>query len=425
MKRRGRNPNEDPRVRPITKIELDERNNKKRFIWAIALLMVGLTFVGVSLFSFLSKDPGWMQIDPAADTADSVAGDMVLLYELGAGERSATAEHKALATRYTELCIDAYRIFSVQYAFDGVQNLYQVNLQLGQSVEVHPALYRALAKIEMAGNRFLFAAPFYREYQNLFLSVDDGYAEQYDPRKSEEIAAYFAELSAFTSSEEHIRLELEEGNKVRLVVSNAYRAFAAANGIETFVDFFWTRNAFAVDYIADNLIAEGYTHGSLSSYDGYVRVLEDRDVAYSYHFYASDGQQMYDAARLDYTGMRSMIYLRADRLYERDDVYYTYQSGERRTPYVDVTDGLCKNAAEGLIAYADQRGCADVLLAVMPVYISDEWNPARLAELATQKLFTVYTTSDDRTAIHVNDPDAKLSEVYQDDAVSFRVVVEE
>ncbi len=409
MRRRGKNPHENPGVRPITKIELDERNHKKRVVLAISLLVVGLAFLGYAILSALSDNSGWTRIEPLAETSDSVADDLVLLYELGASDRSATAERKALATIYTEACIDAYRLFSVQYAFDGVQNLYQVNLHGGEAVTVEPVLYRAFEQIEREGSRMLFAAPFYREYTNLFWSADDGYAEQYDPRKSEEIAAYFAALSTYTASDEHVRLELLGENTVKLVISDAYRAFARENGIETFVDFYWTRNAFAVDLIAERLIENGFTHGTISSYDGFVRSLDGRSVEYTYHLYGVADGTMQDAARMDYAGKRSMVYLRAYRLYDRDDVYYTYQSGERRHPYVDVTDGLCKNATDSLIAYAADKGCADVLLSVMPVYVADKFDENALSDLKNDGVFALYAEG---TTIRCNDPTAKLTNIH-------------
>ncbi len=422
MKRRGRNPNKNPGVRPVTKIELDEKKNKKRTVWAIVLLVAGLSFLGYALFAALSKDAGWVQIEPVSEATVSVADDMVLLYELGATELSPTAEYKELSTLYTELCIKAYRIFSAQYAFDGVGNVHAINAGVGQAVTVEPALYRALEQVERSGSRVLFTAPFAREYGNLFLAAEDGFAEQYDPRKSEEIATYFAELSAFTASDEHIRLELLGDHKVKLTVSDAYRAFARENGLETFLDFWWTRNAFAVDYIAEELSKKGFIHGSLTSYDGFVRVLDDRGAEYAYRQYAIHEGVVYDAARLVYTESRSMVYFRSFRLYERDDVYYTYRSGERRHPYVDVTDGLCKNATDGLIAYAADRGCAEVLLSVMPVYIADTLDENALSDLKNDGIFSVYAEG---TVIRCNDPAARLTDLYNDGTVRFTAALDD
>ncbi len=421
MNRRGRNPNANPGVKPVTRIELDERKNKKRTILAVALLVVGMGFLGYALFSALAKDPGWVQIEPVTSSADSVAGDMVFLYELGASGQSPTAEHKVLARRYTELCIEAYRIFSANTAFDGVHNLYEVNLHAGDVVAVSPALYRAFEQIERADSRILFAAPFSREYTNLFLSGEDGFAVEYDPRKSEEVASYFAELSAFTASREHIRLDLLGDNKVQLVISDAYRAFARENGIEIFVDFFWTRNAFAVDYIVEALIADGYTCGTLSSYDGYARSLDTREVEFAYHLYAIEDNSLYDAVSLNYTGRQSMVYFRTYPLYAMDDRYYTYQSGERRHPYIDVTDGLCKNTVDGLIAYAADKSCAEVLLSAMPVFIADTWQEDALSDMKNNGIFVLYP---DGTTIHCNDPAAKLTNVYQGQTATFTIQID-
>ncbi len=412
MRRRGRDSGANPVVRPLIKVELDETHHKKRWIWVVGLLVIGLSFLGYAIFSALTKDPGWGQIKPVTATSDSVAGDMILYYELGATDRSPTAEHKELSRLYTEACIEAYRMFSVQQAFDGVQNLYQVNLHLNSPVTVEPALYRAFELMERTGSRILFAAPFYREYGNLFASSDDGYAEQYDPRKSEEVADYFAALSTFTASAEHIRLELLGENTVKLVVSDAYRAFAGENGIEIFVDLHWTRNAFAVDWIAERLMEQGFTHGTLSSYDGFIRSLDERAVEYANPLYGmvirEDGQYA-DIATLRYVGRQSTVYLRAHRLYEYDNMYYTYKDGERRHPYVDVNDGLCKSATDGMIAYAGDKSCAEILFAMIPVYLSDSLSDSGLADMKHAGISSVYVEG---TTVHHNDPEAKLTNVY-------------
>ncbi len=408
MKRRGKDIN--PRVRPVTRIDLDDRpdKNKKRIILAAVLLTVGLGFIGYAVWGFLSPgtDSGWVEVEPVAESAESVAQEMVFLYELGVSGQSASSEYKALSQRYTELCMDAYRIFTADVAYDGVHNLLYVHEHIGEDVTVEPELYRAFEQIEAAGSRFLFAAPFFREYQNLFGSTEDAVASQFDPWKSDEIAVYFDELAAYTASEEHIRLDLLGDGRVRLTVSDAYRAFAAENGIEIFADLWWARNAFCVDFLCEKLTEEGYTYGSISSYDGFSRVMDQRDTAYSYNVYGVQNNALYGAVCLQYVGPRATVSLRTYPMTDQDDRYYIYGDGTRRHPYVDVTDGRCKNALDGLVAYGDGKGCAEVLLAAMPVFITNTFEATALDAPAAAGIYAVYIVDG---VTHCTDPAVDLS----------------
>ena len=422
MRRRGRNPNENPGVRPVQQIELQEKNPKKRIIIAVMLLAIGLGFIGYGVHAMLNEQGGWTQIQPTSPSAQSVESELVLLYDLGASGRSPNAEHKALATRYTQLCRDAYRIFTADEAFDDVKNLYDVNRNVGEAVTVDPALYGALEKVDAAGKagRFLFAAPFYKTYNHLLSAVDDVIAAKYDPMKSEETAARFATLAGFTADESQVSLELLGNNAVRLTVSDAYLAFAQEQGIETFVDLGWAMNAFVVDYLADTLTREGYTYGTLSSLDGFIRVLDKRDTAYSYNLYGLVDNTICNAARLDYTGGRSIVFLRSFPMTDQDSRYYVYKTGERIHPYVDVADGLCKSALDSLVAYtvpgSTTDGCAAVLLSILPVYLADTLDSASLAALSAKGVHAMYV---DGTTVYHTEADARILNLYRDEEISF------
>ncbi len=415
---RGRSPDENPGVRPVEKIELEERSSKKRIVIALVLLAVGLGFIGYSVFSALNQESGWAQIQPVTESSESVASELVFLYELGVNGRSVRAENRDVSALYTELCMDAYRIFTADYGFEDVNNLYYLNQHIGEEVTLDQTLYAALEKIDKSGSRFLFAAPFYREYKNLFNDTEDYSAEMTDPYKSEEIAEYFKELSVFTSSEEHIRIELLGDNKVRLCVSEEFALYAKENGIESFIDLYWARNAFALDYIAEKLTEKGYVYGSISSYDGFVRVLDDRETLYSFNIYGVVENELVNAARFDYLGESSLVFLRSYSMNAQDSMYYTYSDGERRHPYIDVNDGLCKNSLDAIVSYSKGKGCADVLLSMMPAYISEELDMNILSEMKADGVYSVYVSGN---SVNYNEPDAKLSKLYKDSEIEFKL----
>lgn len=415
--RMNRGRDNTPSVKPVQKIELSEKGVKKRAILAVALLAFGLVFLGVAIFNWLSYDEGWTRIEPTTQSGESVAGDMLLLYELGVSDMSATAEYKAVSVLYTDLCAKAYRIFHADYGFEDVHNPYYINRNIGQEIEVEPALYRAFKQIDRAQSRFLFAAPFYTEYKNIFSDTEDFSAAQLDPYKNEDIAKYFAQLSAYTSSEEHVRLELLGDNRVKLHVSDEFQNFARENAIDTFIDFFWAKNAFIVDYIAESLVEAGYLYGSISAYDGFMRTFDTREnSSYSYNLISRYDSNFYDAGKLECKGQNSIVFLRSFKMNERDLIYYRYEDGAERHPYVDVNDGLCKNSLDTLVSYSYDLGCGEVLLSVMPIYVEEAVDYERLASLAQDGVYSIYC---DGTALCYNEEAIILKNLYDDGKTKF------
>ncbi len=418
MSERGkgaRNPNENPGVKPVKKIELSENKLVLRIVFAVVFLVIGLVCIGFSLRNCLSQSKGWTEITPAATTVDSVASELSFLYDLGAADASATVEYKELTRIYTELCVEAYHLYDASAEVEDVRNLHYLNRHVGEEVKVPTALYHAFEIIDEADSRLLYAAPYYTEWGNVFVAREDVFAEQYDPYHNESVASSIASISEFVTSDEHIRLELLGNDTVKLVVSETYRAFAKEHAIENFIDLYWARNAFAVDYVADALIEAGYHYGAVSSYDGFVRALDTRETAFTYNIYTRHEGEIY-RSHLNYTGKNSIVFLHAYRLIDTDLNYYQYQNGELRHPYVDVEDGFCKNAADELLLFSDAHSCAEVLMAAMPVYISDVLRESAIAELKSAGIYTVYAEG---TTLYLNAPDAEISNLYHDDTIVF------
>ena len=416
MKGNGLVPDKAPK--PVEQIKLpEEKGIKKRVIIAAVLLVIGLVCIGVGVFRWLSYDPGWTRVEPTVTPGESVASEIILLYELGVSDVSPTSEYRSLSALYTDLCSEAYRIFHADYGFEGVHNPYYINRNIGQEIEVDSALYRAFEQIQEAGSRFLFAAPFYTEYVNMFSSTEDFSANEFDPYENEQIAAYFAELAVFTSSEEHVSLELLGDNKVKLNVSPEFQAFAQENAIDTFIDFFWAKNAFVVDYIADSLIENGFVYGTISAYDGFMRSFDIReDTSYSYNLLAKYAGNVYDVGKYEYTGKNSIVFLRSFKTNALDMTYYSYRDGTERHAYVDASDGLCKNSLSTLVAYSSESTCAEVLLSVMPAYISDTFEPEDLISLSKDGVYSIWL---DGTLLRHSEEAVILKELYDDGETKF------
>ena len=219
-------------------------------------------------------------------------------------------------------------------------------------------------------------------------------------------------------------------------MSEDYLAFAEKNYISDFIDFSWMKNAFITDYVADVMIDNGYTLGSLTSYDGFTRNLDqtsaiaklnagsdssettDGNAFYSFNMYDRQGNVIYPAGVMHYNGARSIVSLHNYPMSDKEKYnYYEFKSGDIRTRYADTTDGLCKSAVNNMAAYADDMGCAEILLKVSPVYIADTMDTEAVKNLAENGIQTIYG---ENSVLYYTDRSLELTELYNKDGMSYK-----
>ncbi len=293
-----------------------------------------------------------------------------------------------------------------------------LNDRPNQTVTVDGPLYRAFEKMLGTGRRELYLAPVYAIYESVFACTEDYQLAYIDPGQNEASAAFIRDALVYIKDPSAVNLELLGENQVRLSVSEDYLAFATENGIDSFIDFGWMKNAFITDYLADTLTEAGYTHGSISSFDGFVRNLDGRDQTYGFDFSDRVGEavgQVQKLATLEYRGPASFVWLRDFMLGEQDrQHYYQTADGETRTSYIDLRDGSCRSAISSLLAYSYDGGvsCADILLSLLPVYIADEFDADAAETLADRTGGAIYSLYCQGDTIRANDPRAEMKDIY-------------
>lgn len=406
-----------PYLPPVQRIELSDQHVSRRLILTAALLLLGVGLLVYSFLQFLEPQSEWVTITADSGGGPSSAGDFTLLYCPGGGDASPSAERKGVTTLYTSLAQRAFQLFHADQSFEGVVNVYDLNHRPNETVEVDPGLYAAFQAVADSGSRALYLGPVYSRYFGVFTCQDDVELADFDPRLSEAVAAEYRELCAWANDPDAIGLELLEENKVCLRVSEAYLAYARAEEIEDFIDFSWMANAFIADFIADGLIARGYTSGALTSCDGFCRNLDGGGTGYTLPLYSRQEDAVYAAAELRYTGPRTFVALRDYPMSERDAArFYTLKNGERRTPYVDPADGLCRNALPELVCYSTSRGCAETLLALLPVYVAESFDAGALDGLKSRGIESLLWEG---FTLHCTDSEAVFENFYSHDGVVF------
>ena len=105
---------------------------------------------------------------------------------------------------------------------------------------------------------------------------------------------------AYDEKYEEIDLKLLDNNKIILFVSEDYLSYADETGFSNFIDFSFMKNAVIIDYVADLMQKNGYTAGSITSYDGFTRNLDNSNTSYTYTIFDRVGQTVYTAASMQY-----------------------------------------------------------------------------------------------------------------------------
>lgn len=365
----------DPVVpRRPQRIELPEESRKWIILGLVVALSAAVVILAVYFMSFLPSGEGWRQID----TPNSVTGcqtQYIFQYNLGK-DSDAIVQNKAITALYTQATDDAWKALGNE-VYEGVNNLNTLNAHPNEAVRVDAILYWALE--QMGDSRMLFYAPLYSYYSGLYHCANDVDAESVDPGKNQDAARYVSELAVFAESAGDISLHLLGDNKVELRVSQQYLDFAAENELGRFVDFGWLRNAFILDYAAQQLMEQGYSDGTISSFDGFTRSLSGDEYTVNLFGFA-DGKYRQRAAA-HFSGPMAQVSFRRMPLYELDENnYYTYEDGTVCGPYVGV-DGQLHSACDTLLLLSNEESCAALALKGFAIYTAEPFHENALTGL--------------------------------------------
>lgn len=395
-----------PHPEPVKRLTLPEGRLRLRLIFTIVFAVVAVIAFTRGVLAMLGREDGWATIEVSSSAGLSCGQDFVFRYYLGAGGLSATAEGKQITSLYTEACVKAYQLFQNDTYGGGLCNVYEINRRPNEELTVDALLYEAFAKCVAYNDRTIYLAPVYEMYDSLFYCSDDWETADFDPEQNDDLKVSFAELARYARDEDSVSIELLGDNRIRLKVSEEYLAYAGQENITSFIDFYWMKNAFIADYIAQCMQENGFTRGNISSYDGFVRNLDGSGESYSFNLYDREGSTVNKAAVLQYDTPLSIVYLRDYPMNSMDfQHYYELADGQIRTAYLSVEDGRCRASVPNLVSYSQTADCAQLLLELMPVFIADTFDADALPD------YSVYFA--DRV-LYSNDSGAVFTELYED-----------
>jgi hypothetical protein len=401
----------------IQEIELSEKHVGLRIALVVVFLLIGLACIAFFLISLLSEEDGWQIISPSGIEISTLESEFTLSYNLGSGEASATNEKKMLQSDYGSALERAYKIFDIYATYDDVVNLKYINSHFNETVSVSNLLYDAFATVEQSGSRIVYLGPIYAEYRNVFGSSDDVNAAISDPTKNEDVAEYVSKVLKFANDPNAVSVELLDNNKLKLNVSEEYLAFIEEYQIDCCIDFSWLANAFIVDHVADLLISKGYTHGNISSYDGYIRYLDKNENSYSIDVFDLNGSTVYSAALAECKNISAMVFWRKYPLNEIDaSCYYSYSDGTFVNRYIDAKDGSYKAAIANILSYSKSKSCADIALALADVVIAEELDETQIMQIKDDQIYSVWTYN---CVVNYNDKELNISNLYDSNEITY------
>ena len=376
-------------IKPRQTIEVSGEHIVLRIIVVILLFGIAMAGVYFGVKGLLTRESGWTRVEADSGVPAQATADIDFEYCLTS---NATAEYKLLTVLYSETALRAWQVYHPTEAFAGVKNLQAVNAAPNQEVAVEPELYRAFELMEAKGSRALFLAPVYAQYDAVFRSLEDAEAAVYDPARSQEAAAYVAEVMAFVSDPTAVSLDLLGENRVRLNVREDYLRYAQDNGVEAYLDFYWLKNAFVLDDLAEKCRSQGFTRGYIVSREGFARYLDAAATA-DYTLQLTDGTAagVVMAASLRIQEGMSLACLHGYSLADSTaDFFYQYADGREVTPYLDPATGESRAAVRDLTLLSRTASCAELALAALPALTAEPWDAAAVTALRADDIAALW-----------------------------------
>lgn len=371
-------------LKPVQKVEVSNKHVALRVVLFVVALLIAIGAFAYFLTTLLNSSKGWTEITANGDGL-SCAGELSFYYYLGSDGRNATTEKKALTQAYTEICANAYRIFDTS----NENNIGAINANPNKIVKVGSPLYQALKAMVECDAKLLLLGPIYERRANIFYANSDFEAQQFDPAFSEQEKTFYEDILTFVNNADDISLEILGDSSVRLNVSERYLEYAKDCGVSNFVDFFYLKNAFIVDYVVDSLVSQDYNIGFISSIDGFTRTLSGKMADNVITLFDSVNGLPYACASIDFKQAISAVNLHNFKIRAYEQYYYYYANGSVVSPFLGV-DGSTATSTDFLFCYSKDVKCSQVLLTFLSQYISDNLDVDALKNSAGNGYYCVY-----------------------------------
>lgn len=378
-----------PNLKPVERIELSEKHVKLRFILVIVLILVGVGFLVNGLMKALSSGKGIQTIEVNTAAGLNCGSDFVFRYDLGK-DNSATVEARTLTDLYTAMSVKAYKLFSTTEYGEPI-SLGYINSHPNVRLQIDPVLYKALKLAMDKEDRHIFLGPVMELYSSVFFCETDDEAANYDPFQSSELSEIYEKLAYFAGETSHVNLEFFGDDTILLSVSDEYVKYLEDEKFINILDFGFMKNAFIIDYFADEFAKAGFTRGELVSFDGFIVNLGKFSDNYRVRMFRREGSVIKEEESLELSGANRFVTLRDYPLDEKDrEHYYEKADGSILNAYVSLKDGKCNASIHELYAYSDSVSTSEMLLELVPFYVEEKYPIEKISGLKEKGINPYY-----------------------------------
>ena len=159
--------------------------------------------------------------------------------------------------------------------------------------------------------------------------------------------------------------------------------------------------------VVPTMIEKGYSNGILTSYDGYIRNLDNTGRVMELAVFDGTVNRNYRVATMQSGNAGAMVWMRdypisIDEEYE----YHYWADGRVSHTRLDVADGMSKAVCSDFVAYSKDLSCAQVLMQTVNVYIADSMDWAKVKALPAQGVEFVIVKEE---ALYVSDRNATFA----------------
>ena len=145
--------------------------------------------------------------------------------------------------------------------------------------------------------------------------------------------------------------------------------------------------------------------------DGYTRNLWQGEDMFMMNLFDLQGTTIYPAGTMEYTGAMSIVSLRDFPINNSDR---NYRTGANRTilhPYLDLETGMPRTSTHALVGMSREKGCADILMALQPVFVGSALEENSLTALQGENIHCIWYGKD---TIRYTDDQLSIGKLFTD-----------
>ncbi len=287
------------------KLEVSERHLTLRIVLTAAAFVVAVIAFTIGVVRIGHKDPGYHAIEAKVDAEALLYNKAVTLkYWFDGSTNEIKHGINALTEVYTPILAASYKELDPHNLYTGINGIATLNLNRGTVVTVSEHLYAVLKDAwgrTQEGNGYnMFAGDLYAEWKSILI-LDE--PEPFDPALNSAQAARIADVASMVSDLSNFNLEFLDDSTctVRFSVSEAYSLFCSEYEIDSMpLDLNLLHDAYLMDWIATDLLAEGYDTGYLYTSEAQVLCLGSHGtLGYSMYTIENGNETVYASIDLE------------------------------------------------------------------------------------------------------------------------------